>query len=128
MNLGRFRPSIAGATNSSRERPNNEIDTRARRSDTEASGRLGFELSPLAQIYGGAARVGIDFRQGETFRGVALDQSLNRRLDQYQAGIRLSLTPFTTLVVDGTVVEDRFVMSPGRDSSSLYGGDRAHLR
>jgi hypothetical protein len=118
LSLGRFRPSIAGATNSSRERPNNEIDTRARRRETEVSARVGYELSPLAQIYGGAAHLGIDYQQGETFRGVALDQSLNRRLEQVQGGIRLSLTPLTTVVVDATVEHDRFVTTPGRDSSS----------
>ena len=101
-----------------RERPNDEIDTRARRRDTEASARVAFELSPLAQIYAGVARVDIDYRQGETFRGVALDQSLDRQLEQVQGGVRLSLTPFTTLVVDATVARDRFAMARGRDSSS----------
>jgi hypothetical protein len=118
LHLSRFRPSIAGAANSSRERPNDEIDTRARRRDTEASARVGYDLSPLAQIYGGVARVGIDYQQGESFRGVDLDRSLDRRLEQVQGGVRLSLTPFTTLVLDATVARDRFATASGRDTSS----------
>ena len=38
LNLSRFHPSIAGATNSAEDRPNDEIDTRARRREMEAFG------------------------------------------------------------------------------------------
>ena len=118
LDLGPFRPSVAGAAASTRERATNELDARARRRDTELSTRLIFELSPLAQVFASAARVEVDFDDGEEFRGVALDNSLNRQLDQYQTGIRMNPTPFTTVMIDATYAKDRFVLSPGRDSES----------
>jgi putative beta-barrel porin BBP2 len=118
LDLGPFRPSLAGAAMSTQERANNELDARARRRETELSTRLIYELSPLAQLFTSAARVDLNYRDGEEFRGVALADSLNRQLHQYQAGIRMNPTPFTTVIVDATFSTDRFVSSPGRDTDS----------
>jgi hypothetical protein len=119
--LSRFRPSIAAALVDSRSRPNQEIDLRARRSDREVSGSIAFEVSPLARAYVGAAHVETEFGVGETFRFVALDQTLNRRNDSVQAGVRFALTPFTTLTVEGQVATDKFVFTPERNSESRAG-------
>jgi hypothetical protein len=119
--LSRFRPSIAGAIVDSRSRPNQEIDLRARRSEREISGSVAFEVSPLARAYVGASRVEVEFSEGEEFRGVALDRALNRRNESLQAGVRLALTPFTTLVVEGQSGKDSFEFTPTRNSDTKSG-------
>jgi hypothetical protein len=116
LNIGRLRPSVAGATVVVHDRPNHEIDTRAMRHDTELSSRIAFEVSPLVEIYVGAARVGSSYGQGETFRGASLDESLNRRMQQAQVGFKFRATPFTTLIVDTTLGRDKFARAPHRDA------------
>jgi hypothetical protein len=116
LNLARLKPSVAGATVVVHDRPNDEIDTRAMRHDTELSSRVAFEVSPLVQVYAGAARVGVSYGVGEMFRGVSLDQNLNRRLEQAQFGFRFRATPFTTLIVDATLGRDSFARASTRDT------------
>jgi hypothetical protein len=118
LDLARLKPSLAGATVVVHDRPNDEIDTRAVRRDTELSSRVAFEVSSLVQMYAGAARVGVSYGQGETFRGVSLDETLNRRLEQAQLGFKLQATPFTTLIVEATVARDIFARASQRDTNS----------
>jgi hypothetical protein len=118
LDLGRFGPSVAGASVVVHDRPNDEIDTRAVRHDTEASSRLAFALSPLFQLYAGVARVGVSYGEGETFRGVSLDRNLNRRTEQAQAGFRFRATPFTTWIVEASAGRDRFASASDRDSDN----------
>ncbi len=117
--FSRFRPSLAAALVDTRKRPNFEIDLRARRHEKEVSAGVAFELSPLARIYGGVARVETEYDDTEIFRGIGLGAALNRRGEQTAGGARLALTPFTTLTVETVFSRDRFVASPARDSDSL---------
>jgi hypothetical protein len=116
--LSRFRPSIGAGLVDSRQRPSAEIDLRAERSEREVSATLAFEASPLMRLYAGGARFDTSYGDDEAFRGVPLDDVLNRRGEQVQGGVRFALTPFTTLVVEGQTARDTFLAAPDRDSSS----------
>lgn len=116
--LSRFRPWISGALVDLNDRPNREIDTRARRTDDEVSAGLMFSLSPVAAIYGMGTRLHSEYGSEEVFEGVNLDQALRRRSDNISAGIKLQPTPFTTVLLSGTVNEDDFVDSPIRNTRS----------
>jgi hypothetical protein len=118
FHLSRIRPTVVGAIIDARNRPNHEIDLRARRSDREMTAGVGFEVSPLATAYVGATVLDTRFIEGETYDGVALDQALNRRGNAVQAGLRLALTPFTTMTLEGQLGKDRFVTNPLRNSDS----------
>ncbi|MEW6320182.1 MAG: outer membrane beta-barrel protein [Acidobacteriota bacterium] len=120
--LARLRPSIGYAANSTRTKPNAEIDLRARRREGEVSARIAFEVSPLARVAVSAARVETRFDDGEVYRGIDLARSLNRRAESATLALRLQLTPFTTLTLDGSASRDEFLAAAGRDSESRLGG------
>jgi hypothetical protein len=116
--FNRLRPFVGGARTDTRDRPNREIDARARHVDYEAGAGVGFEISPQTLAYFSTTRSGSGYREGETFNGVALDESLNRGTTAYDVGLRLSLTPLTTLTMAGSFSDDRFSEDPTRDTES----------
>jgi hypothetical protein len=116
--FNRLRPFVSGSRIDTRDRPNREIDARARHADYEGGGGVGFEISPLTLVYASTTRSGTTYRDGESFDDVALDESLNRQTTAYDAGIRLELTPLTTLAIVGSFSDDRFSGDPTRDSDS----------
>jgi hypothetical protein len=116
--LSRVRPWIAAASVDLHDRPNREIDLRARHTDREVSAGVAFEFTSIASFYGMAARTHSDFSSGEVFKRVNLDEALSRRGDQISGGIKIVATPFTTVLIDATRAEDRFAASPARNSRS----------
>jgi hypothetical protein len=119
--LNRIRPYLGAGRTDTRDRPNKEIDARARHVDTEVGGGLGFEISPASLVYGSATRTATRYQAGQEFSGVPLDEAMNRSSDFYDAGIRLALTPLTTLAVFGEVSHDDFDHESSRDSTSQSG-------
>ena len=116
--LSRLRPYVGVARIDTRDRPNREIDARARHVDTELGGGIVFELSPASFVYAAVTRQSTDYRPGERFAGIDLEASLDRDTTSLDAGIRLSLTPLTSLSVVATRAVDRFVFDPTRDATS----------
>lgn len=116
--LSRLRPWVSGAFVQTRDRLNTELDRRARRDGVEYGGGLGFEVSPKTRVYVAAARTETTFRDGEVFQGVDLAAAFNRESDVANGGLEMSLTPFTTMVLQGGVQRDRFADAPLRDSES----------
>jgi hypothetical protein len=116
--LSRVRPWVAAARLDLHDRPNREIDLRARHTDLEVSGGVSFQLSGIADVYGMVARTESQFSEDEIFRGVDLDTALTQRTDLASAGLKLRATPFTTIRLDASVSRDRFADSPSRNSES----------
>jgi hypothetical protein len=116
--LSRVKPWVAAAHVDLHNRPNREIDVRARHYDQELSGGVAFDVTSIAALYGMAAFTKSRYASGETFKGSSLDESLSQRGRQYSAGLRLQVTPFTMLRFDGTTGDTQFINSPERDSKS----------
>lgn len=116
--LSRFTPWITAADVSLHDRPNREIDLRARHTDSELSAGLAFELTSIASVYAMATRVENRFSSEEVFKAISLERALNRRGEQLAAGIKVRATPFTTVLIDATLAEDRFAGDSGRNSRS----------
>ena len=116
--LGRVQPWVAGAFVQTRDRPNAELDRRARRHGLEYSGGLNLEISPRSTVFIATARTETTFREAEVFQGVDLAAALNRDSEITDGGLRTTLTPFTTFTLRGGVQRDRFVHAPLRDSDS----------
>ncbi len=116
--LGRVQPWVAAAFVQTRDRPNAELDRRARRHGLEYSGGLNLEISPRSSVFIATARTETKFREFEVFQGVDLATALNRESEIIDGGLRTSLTPFTTLTLRGGVQRDRFVHAPLRNSDS----------
>jgi hypothetical protein len=118
--LSRLRPYAGIGRVDTRDRPNREIDARARHVDTELGGGLAFDLSPVSFIYGSVTRLETDFRTGERFAGIVLEDVLDKTTTSYDAGVRLSLTPLTTLSLAAGYLTDDFARAPTRDAISRY--------
>lgn len=118
IRLSRFKPWVGVASVQSADRPTPEIDTRAKRNAREVSAGIAFQLTPLADVTGYAARVDTRFNAGEQFREVDLASALDRRGETAGIGLRIRATPFTTIELRGTVARDQFVNAPQRDSRS----------
>ncbi len=114
----RFRLSVGGGFAQTRERPSMEIELRARRDQHEVWGGVGFEISPIARVYTTVHQMNLEFQDTEIYRGTRLSDALNRREEAIEAGLAVSVTPFTTLLVSGRRTEDRFVTDFRRDSDS----------
>jgi hypothetical protein len=119
--LSRVKPWVAAAYVDLHNRPNREIDARARHTDQELSGGVAFDITSIAAVYGMAAFTESRFAEGETFKGLNLDESLSQRGRHYAAGMRLQATPFTMLRFEFAMADTAFMNVPGRDSASESG-------
>ena len=137
----RFHPWAQVDVVRTRERPNQEIDTRAsRREPTIAGGldiavgsrtRLEFSVQRNTTVFGSGAFVtvlgGPDTEggggSGADLPPTATDESLARQLnntsDQFTASYRMSLTPLTTWFVDAVIRRDVFQESSFRDANDV---------
>jgi hypothetical protein len=118
LSASKLKPFFGVDRQQTRNRPNPEIDARARRLDRSIV--AGFSLS-TADRTAITASVLVDdssFDQGQLYRGADLAASLNRVGRSMSAGIRYKVTPLTSLLVNGNYGEDRFPDSHIRDSRS----------
>lgn len=119
LRLARIVPYVSIAGAATRERPNSEIDLRARR-DTQSlgAGATVLLLSRTALVLG-AERQTVSYDEGQEFGGEDLAIQLNSTREAFEAGFRFALTPLTTLAVVGGRERVRFEFSPERDSESF---------
>ena len=115
LSASRFKPFVGAEHIRTRARRTSEIDARARRVDRNVVGGLGFELTSRTSLTASARLDDVTYDEGETFRGVALDDALNRSGRSAEAGVRYALTPLTTLAVTGGYEQQTFVQSHVRD-------------
>jgi hypothetical protein len=102
-----------------RQRPNFEIDIRARR--LEDTMRVGGQvrLSPKLSVEMAARRSIVRFDGDAFFSGSYLEKVLNRDTRGVSATLRYRRTPLTTFVVRTERSQERFAFSPLRDADTL---------
>jgi Putative beta-barrel porin 2 len=115
----RLRPFVSAARLRSRERKGFEIDQRAQRSETNLMAGLDIDLSSITSLTGWGQHLDFSYAQGEEFLGVGLADALGHTSNLAAAGVKLSVTPLTTITVVAEVSQDRFKSSPLRNSDSL---------
>jgi len=115
LSASRFKPYIGAEHIHTSARRTPEIDARARRVDRSVLGGLGFDLTPRTSLTASARLDDVSYDEGETFRGVPLDDALNRSGRAGEAGVRYALTPLTTLAVTAGYEQQTFVQSHVRD-------------
>ena len=119
LTLNRIRPFVSAEYVRTRERPNLEIDTRARRTGHNLAAGVDLDLTGITALTLSAREEVTAFANGELFRGVSLADALNRTGRSASGGLKVFLTPFTTLVLAADVQQDRFAGSNLRDSDSV---------
>lgn len=115
----RFKPFIAADRLRTRQRPNAEIDARARRTERSVQAGIDYVVSPITAITVSARVDDSHYEKGQEFREVELADALGRGGRGISAGMKFALTPFTTLVMAADVLQDRFPGSPLRNSDSV---------
>ena len=115
LSASRFKPFIGAEHIRTRARRTPEIDARARRVDRSVIGGLNFDLTPRTSLTASAKLDDVRYDEGESFRGVALDNALNRSGRTGEAGVRYAITPFTTIAVNAGYEDQTFVESHIRD-------------
>jgi len=102
-----------------RQRPNFEIDARARR--TERAARLGvaYRLWPKLWLEMSGRQTQIEFDADAVFQGTYLDEVLNRTERAGAASLRYQWSPLTAFVATAEGQQDRFPKIPARDTDSV---------
>jgi hypothetical protein len=116
--LGRLRPFAFASVADSHERPNSEIDARARRRATRYGGGAGLLLFAHTSLTASYRRSAATYSDDEVFGGVALADALNTETETITGGVDLELTPLTSVSFDVEQVKDRFPRSPHRDADT----------
>jgi Putative beta-barrel porin 2 len=101
-----------------RQRPNYEIDARSRRAEDTVATGVRVALTSKFSVDVRAHRNEIRYDHDAVFDATNLQRMLNRDTRGVQLTARHRLTPLTTVAVRAQVDEDRFRLSPSRDSDS----------
>lgn len=108
----RFSPDVTLTWGKVKERAGNEIDTRAPRTDWGYAFGLQTRVTPRVALTATAGRDQTTYEEGVTFRDVELANQLNRQTTRGDLLARVTLTPFTSLVLDGDISRDEFPLRP----------------
>ncbi len=102
-----------------RQRPNYEIDVRARRLENTVRAGGELRLSPKLFVEVAGRQSVLRFDGDAFFAGSYLEDTLNRDTRGVSATVRYRRTPLTTIVVRTEMARDRFAFSPLRDANTL---------
>jgi hypothetical protein len=102
-----------------RQRPNFEIDVRARRLENTIRAGAELRLSTKFSVEVAGRQSVVKFDGDAFFAGSYLEQSLNRDTRGVAASFRYQRTPLTAIVLRTEAARDRFSFSPLRDADTL---------
>jgi hypothetical protein len=114
-----LRPWVASEWARTRSRVSAEIDARAQRSLPVHEAGVDVRLASRTWLVFSYRRQTTAFLAGEVFRGIPLDEALNHLAEAVNAGLRLELTPLTTLSLGAQATRARFVHATFRNAESL---------
>ncbi len=123
--VSRFSPDVTVTWNHAKERPNNEIDTRATRNELTYAAGIQTRVTSRIDVLATAGKQKISYQDGPTFRGIEIARQLNRETVSAIVTMRMALTPLTSLAIDGTASHDDFPFKP--ESATDNGRIDAHL-
>ena len=122
LNRLTFNPGVSYIT--TRDRPGFEIDLRAQHSEIDYNGTI--EIRALSKTYFGVRgdRQTTKFASDAVFLGSNLQDDLNRTVTTGGFTLRQQVTPLTSITFDVSREQDRFELSPSRDtdSTAITGG------
>ena len=102
-----------------RQRPNQEIDVRARHVDDRLTAGVEVAVTPEMTVKIAGHRLSTRYEDAAEYDNTSLQRTLNRDTDALEIKTRYRLTPLTSLAVRYDNLRDRFPMSPGRNSDSF---------
>jgi putative beta-barrel porin BBP2 len=102
-----------------RQRPNQEIDVRARHVDEMLTAAVEVAVTPEMTVKVAGHRLSTRYDAAAEYDNTSLQRTLNRETDGLEIKTRYRLTSLTSLAVRYDNLRDRFPMSPGRNSDSF---------
>ena len=102
-----------------RQRPNQEIDVRARHVDETLTAAVEVAVTPEMTVKAAGHRLSTRYDDAAEYDNTRLQRTLNRETDGLEIKTRYRLTSLTSLAVRYDNLRDRFPMSPGRNSDSF---------
>ena len=115
----RLRPYVSAGRMRTRERTGFEIDARARRLETNITAGVDLNVTSITALTARVRRDDQTYGQAERFLGVNLGEQLDHTSELAAAGVKLALTPLTTITIAGEMQQDRFKASPLRNADSV---------
>ena len=116
MSALRVKPFVGVERQHTRERPNSEIDARARRLGKAATAGIDVALADRTSFTASVRFDDLKYDEGQRYRGEDLAHALNRTGRSMTAGVRYELTPLTRLLMAVNYAEDDFPSSHVRDA------------
>jgi hypothetical protein len=116
--FNRLNPYVSGLYTTTRRRPNLEIDARVRQKQQELGVGTALRLGSRITLDATASHALYDFSD-PSYGDEVIASALNRESREGELAARVALTPLTTFLMRGAVVQDRFEHSRLRDSNSL---------
>lgn len=117
--LSRMTPYVIGSLSSTKDRPGYEIASRVRMKQRGGGVGTAVRLSGKTTLELSGRRTVLDYDDQDLVLGSLIAQTLNRRTDLEEAGLRVRLTPLTTFVVRGEAMQDRFDNEVSRNADSF---------
>ena len=118
--LSYFQPTVYGSFLHSKERSTNEFDVRAPHTDHVFGAGLAMDIGQRFAVIADANRAYVKYLSGSEFAGQDLATQLNRRSSNVSSGVRVTLTPFTSVTVDGGFGLDEFTQRPQKNTENLH--------
>ncbi|MGE5243073.1 MAG: outer membrane beta-barrel protein [Betaproteobacteria bacterium] len=102
-----------------RQRPNQEIDVRARHREEALTAGADVAVTPEISVLVAGHQFTTRYDAAAEYDNTSLQRTLNRVTDALEVKTRYRLTPLTSIAVRYDRLRDRFLLSPGRDSDSF---------
>jgi hypothetical protein len=118
FDLGNLKPYATIQGLNSKSRVNTEIDARARHRDLQYGAGVAVKLASRTSLVINGSQGKISYEPDATFRGVELRRGFDGRKRTVEGGLAIILTPLTTFTMSVAREQQRFQLSPDRDSNS----------
>jgi putative beta-barrel porin BBP2 len=118
VDLGLLKPYATISGLNSKSRLNNEVDARARHRDLLYGAGVALKIASRTNLLLNGSQGRVAYEPDAEFRGVDLRQSFDGRRRTVDAGLAIALTPLTTFTMSMAREQQRFQLSPDRDSNS----------
>ncbi len=118
FDLGHLKPYATIQGLNSKSRLNSEIDARARHRDFQYGAGVELKIASRTSLLLNGSQTKVSYEADSTFRGVDLRRGFDGRKRSVDGGLGIVLTPLTTFTMLVAREQQRFQLSPDRDSNS----------
>lgn len=113
-----LRPFVSAEWTNTRSRPGYEIDARAERNTPSYESGADVRVASRTWIVLSLRQAKTEFLAGEVYQDIPLDRALNNQTQAANAGLRIEVSPLTTLTISTQLQRVRFEASTFRDNDS----------